>query len=79
MTSLERQSTNVLKAVLDTPDIFLNRADIAKRLGQSKVQIQLILTLDYLVLSGQLEARTMPTYAPSKYRNEYRAKQPQIA
>jgi hypothetical protein len=75
MTTLERQAASVLQIMESTPGKWLNRIAIARQLGQSRVQIQLIMALDFLVLSNKLQVREMPTYAPSKFRYEFKLRE----
>jgi hypothetical protein len=63
----------LLAALRSSNGQWVKRSQIAKQLGRNKLQPGDVVMLEVLVERGLAESRRVDTYAPSKYRVEYRS------
>lgn len=73
MTELPAQAERLLGVLKMTPGEWVDRGDIAAALGKSRLNPAEVAYLEMLAVQGRIEAREVPTSAPSQNKWVYRA------
>ncbi len=72
--SLSELADRLSQALQTTPDSFVSRAEVAKRIGKKQLSAREVAALDFLVEVGRAEVQKVPDPRPIGYRFEYKHK-----
>lgn len=72
--TLAQLGEKLLNALRESPDEFVGRAEIARRIGKRQLNARDVAALDFLVELGRVEKMRVDDPRPVGYRMEYRAK-----